>query len=65
MLDNNLSEIWKFIGKDIFASICNKKVFEICNDRIKLYDFEDNYYELDFNGKQINLEGKWEITIIQ
>ena len=53
ILDNNLSEIWKFKGKDIFASISNKKVFEICNDRIKLYDFEDNYYELDFNGKQI------------
>lgn len=36
--------------KDIFASVSGKEPFELCEDRIKLYDFEDNYYEIDFWG---------------
>ena len=56
MIDNNLNELWNFCGKDIFVSISGKNPFEICNDRIKLYDFEDNYYEINFDGKQINQE---------
>ena len=56
MIDNNLNELWNFSGKDIFVSISGKNPFEICNDRIKLYDFEDNYYEINFDGKQINQE---------
>ena len=38
---------------DIFVSITDKTPFEIKSDRICLYDFEDNYYEIDFNGKEL------------
>ena len=54
MLDNEFNKMWSFMGKDIFASVSGKEPFEICKDRIKLYDFEDNYYEIDFCGKCIN-----------
>ena len=48
-----LNQIWRFSGKDIFATVSDKTAFTIENDSIKLYDFEDNFYELDFNGKLI------------
>lgn len=51
--DSDLNQIWNFSGKDIFATISDKTAFTIENDSIKLYDFEDNFYELDFNGKLI------------
>ena len=38
---------------DIFVSITNKTAFEIKTDRICLYDFYDNYYEIDFDGNMI------------
>ena len=44
---------WSFSGKDIFATIDGEKAFELCEDCIKLYDFENNYYEIDFDGKLI------------
>lgn len=50
MLDFDLKQLWEFCGKDIFVSVTDKKPFELSDDRIKLYDFEDNYYELDYNG---------------
>ena len=54
MFDYDLNEKWIFMGKDAFISISGKNPFEICEDKIKLYDISDNYYELDFSGKQIN-----------
>ena len=51
--DSELNQIWRFSGKDIFAPVRDKTTFTIENDSIKLYDFEDNFYELDFNGKLI------------
>lgn len=54
MLDFEFNKKWAFSGRDIFVSLSRKKAFEICEDRIKLYDFEDNYYELDFEGNVIN-----------
>lgn len=54
MLDFEFNKKWSFSGRDIFVSLSNKKVFEICEDIIKLYDFQDNYYELDFEGNIIN-----------
>lgn len=47
MLDFDLNKLWVFSGKDIFVS------FEICDNIIKLYDWDNNYYEVDFCGKQI------------
>ena len=52
-LDFNFNKVWGFYGRDIFVSVNNKKAFEISNNKIKLYDFEDNYYELDFDGNEI------------
>ena len=53
MLNDKLETLWSFSGRDIFVSISGKNPFEIKADRICLYDFEDNYYELDFNGNEI------------
>lgn len=50
MLGHDFIKKWSFSGKDIFASVTNKQPFEIRNNTICLYDFEDNYYELDFDG---------------
>lgn len=51
MLDLNLNKKWSFSGKDIFVSMSEKKAFELCEDSIKLHDFEGNFYEIDFSGK--------------
>lgn len=52
-LDRNFKELWTFSGQDIWVSVSGKNPFEICSDRIRLYDFLDNYYEIDFDGKVI------------
>ena len=57
-LDNEFNTSWKFSGRDIFVSITGKNVFELTDHSIKLYDFEDNFYEIDFDGKLINEELK-------
>lgn len=49
--DKLFNKLWSFSGKDIFVSNSDKKAFEISDNRIKLYDFEGNYYEIDFDGK--------------
>ena len=40
-----------FSARDIFATTNGKAAFELSDDRIKLYDFENNYYEIDFEGQ--------------
>ena len=57
-LDNEFNTVWKFSGRDIFVSITGKNAFELTDHSIKLYDFEDNFYEIDFDGKVINEELK-------
>lgn len=52
-LNYNLEEIWSFMGKDIFATISNKKPFNLLKDRIELYDFNDEYYAIDLDGNLI------------
>lgn len=52
-LSNDFKRKWTFSGRDIWASVTGKNPFEICEDRIRLYDFCDNYYEIDFDGKII------------
>lgn len=52
-LNNDFQTEWTFSGRDIWASVTGKNPFELCDDRIKLYDFNDNYYEIDLNGKVI------------
>ena len=53
ILDFDFNLMWKFSGKDIFVSVTGKKAFELCEDSIKLYDFEDNFYEIDYDGNKI------------
>ena len=57
-LDNEFNTVWKFSGRDIFVSISGKNAFELTERSIKLYDFEDNFYELDFDGNLIREESK-------
>ena len=52
-LDNNFKLVWKFSSRDIFVSTSDKNAFELTEQSIKLYDFEDNFYELDFDGNII------------
>lgn len=55
MLDFDFIKKWSFCGKDIFVSATRKKSFEIRNHIICLYDFSDNYYEIDLNGNLLHL----------
>ena len=46
---------WFFSGRDIFVRYQgNEPAFLMKQDRICLYDFEDNYYEINFEGKLIS-----------
>lgn len=53
MYDKEFHKKWGFSGRDIFVSITNKQAFQLREDRVCLYDFEDNYYEVDYNGNLI------------
>ena len=50
MLDLEFNKVWSFSGRDIFVARTNRKSFELCDNSIKLYDFEDNYYEIGYDG---------------
>lgn len=54
MLDLNFNKQWGFSGGDAFVSISGKKPFELCDNTIKLFDFEDNFYEIDLNGTLVH-----------
>ncbi len=54
MLDFDVNKKWSFSGRDIFVSLSEKRAFELCENSIKLYDFEDNFYEIDFEGKLLS-----------
>lgn len=51
--DSRLNKLWSFSGKDIFVSLTDNKAFEMGETSIKLCDFEDNFYEIDYNGRSI------------
>ena len=53
-LNLQFEKLWSFGGRDIFVTSNGKNAFELGEKTIKLYDFEDNYYEIDFDGKMIN-----------
>ena len=53
-ISSNLAIMWKFSARDIFVRYKSAEpAFEIKKDRICLYDFLDNYYEIDYSGKII------------
>lgn len=53
MLDFDFNKKWAFSGKDIFASVSRENSFELLEKSIHLWDFEDNEYEIDFEGRLI------------
>ena len=53
MLDENLEIQWSFAGRDIFATPSGRKAFLITDASIELYDWEENYYQIDFDGNLI------------
>ena len=57
MLDDSYHKKWIFSGKDIFVSLTREKSFEIKDNIIYVYDFEDRLYQLNFDGKEINRLG--------
>lgn len=53
-ISTELSIEWIFSGRDIFVRYQgDKPAFEMRKDRICLYDFEDNYYEIGYDGRLI------------
>lgn len=54
MLNFDLQKLWTFSGADIFASVTGKNPVELRERSIVLYDFEDNRYELDYDGNVIS-----------
>lgn len=53
-ISQDLNVKWDFSGRDIFVSYQgNDSTFVMKQDRICLYDFENNYYEINFEGKLI------------
>jgi len=55
-LDENFEKKASFSGRDIFVSISGKNPFTLTKNTVQLYDFEDNFYEVDFNGNVIREE---------
>ncbi len=53
-ISEDLKEKWSFSAADIFVRCgSNEPAFEMKNDRICLYDFLGNYYEIDYDGNII------------
>ena len=50
MLDRDLCKKWDVSAREIYASRTKGMAFEIEDGIIKVYDFEDTYYEYDLNG---------------
>jgi hypothetical protein len=58
MLDLNFDKVWEFCGKNIFISQTREHAFALGENAIQLYDWEDNYYEIDYTGKLIRAQMK-------
>lgn len=51
-ISSDLTIKWEFSGRDIFVRHQgNEPAFEMGEDKICLYDFEDNYYEISYDGR--------------
>ena len=51
--DDNLNKLWEWVGNDILVSISGKKSLELTKSSIRVTDFSDNFYELDYDGNLI------------
>lgn len=51
-VDKELDVKWTFLARDIFVRLeGSEPAFQMKADRICLYDFCDNYYEIDYEGR--------------
>ena len=50
LLDFDFNVCWDFSGIDIFVTRNGNKPFDFTDDKIILHDWENNCYELDYNG---------------
>lgn len=55
-LNDDLAPLWTFSGYDVFVSISGKSSLELTRRTIRLNDFSDNYYELDYDGNVLRAE---------
>ena len=56
-LDPDFNVLWSFDGHDVFCPMEEGlKPIELCEDRIKLYDFNGDYYELGYGGNLITYQ---------
>lgn len=53
MLDEDFHKLWGFTSRDIFVSCTRGEAFEVDERSIRVYNWFDDYYELDFSGKVI------------
>lgn len=53
LLDFDFNIKWNFSGFDIFVTNSEHIPFDFDDEKIMLYDFLDNYYELDYNGNLV------------
>ncbi len=53
MLDRNFNKLWFFIGSDNFVSQKRTKGVFLKDDRICVYDWGNNYYEIDYSGNRL------------
>ena len=49
-VEANFETSWVFSGSEIFVTMDDQAPFEMSNDRIILRDWDNNYYEVDYNG---------------
>lgn len=49
-VEANFETSWVFSGSEIFMTMDDHAPFEMSNDRIILRDWDNNYYEVDYNG---------------
>lgn len=49
-VEANFETSWVFSGSEIFVAMDDQAPFEMSNDRIILRDWDNNYYEVDYNG---------------
>lgn len=52
-VNSDFEVVWSFSGEDIFVTADEKVCFEMTADRIKLRDWNNNYYEIDYEGKEV------------
>lgn len=54
MLNQEFDKLWGFTSRDIFVSCTRGEAFAVDECSIRVYNWFDDYFELDFTGKVIH-----------